>query len=102
MSSRPQHSYQGQPIADIGLELMQNAPNPFIEMTLLWFSLPDCTDVTLRVFDSQGQEVCTKAGAFEKGENHIILRRSDLQEPGMYSYQLESAFGIASRKLMMY
>jgi hypothetical protein len=94
--------YQGQPISDIGLELMQNAPNPFIEMTLLWFNLPTNTDVTLRVFDSHGHEVCTKAGSFEKGENYILLRRSDLKEPGMYSYQLESAYGIASRRLMMY
>lgn len=94
--------FKGQSISDIGLELMQNAPNPFIEMTLLWFNLPDNTDVTLRVFNSLGHEVCTKAGHFEKGENHILLRRSDLKEPGLYSYQLESAFGIASRRLMMY
>lgn len=96
------HTYQGQPIADVGLELMQNAPNPFIEMTLLWFSIPANTDVTLRVFDSQNQEVFTKVGSFEQGENHIILHRADLPEPGLYSYQLESVFGLASRKLMMY
>lgn len=96
------HTYQGQPIADIGLELMSNAPNPFIEMTLVWFSLPAATDVTLRVYDSQGQEVYATAGAFEKGENHIVLHRTDLPEPGMYAYQLETAFGIAGRKLMMY
>ncbi|MCC6460626.1 MAG: T9SS type A sorting domain-containing protein [Saprospiraceae bacterium] len=96
------HQFQGQPLSDLGLELLPNAPNPFIEMTLLWFNLPTHTDVTLRVFDGLGQEICTKSGSFEKGENHIILRRSDLIEPGMYSYQLESEFGVASRKLMMY
>lgn len=96
------HTYQGQPIADIGLELMSNAPNPFIEMTLVRFSLPAATDVTLRIYDGQGQEVYATAGAFEKGENHIVLHRTDLPEPGMYAYQLETAFGIASRKLMMY
>jgi hypothetical protein len=96
------HTYQGQPIADIGLELMSNAPNPFIEMTLLRFNLPANTDVTLRVYDSLGKEVFTQAGAFEKGENHIVLRRTDLPEPGQYSYQLETVYGIASRKLMMF
>lgn len=94
--------YQVKPVREDGLELMQNAPNPFIEMTLLWFNLPANTDVTLRVFNCHGLEVCTKAAFFEKGENHILLRRSDLKEPGLYSYQLESAFGIASRRLMMY
>jgi len=96
------HTYQGQPIADIGLELMANAPNPFIEMTLLRFNLPANTDVTLRIYDSLGQEVYSHTGLFEKGENHIVLHRTDLPEPGMYSYQLETAFGIAGRKLMMY
>lgn len=96
------HLYQGQPVSDAGLELLPNAPNPFIEMTLLWFHLPAGTDVTLRVYDSRGNEVYTKAAAFEKGENHIILRRSDLLEPGMYSYRMESKFGEANRKLMMY
>ncbi|MCK6690572.1 MAG: T9SS type A sorting domain-containing protein [Thermoanaerobaculia bacterium] len=102
MSSRPMHMFQGQPIPYAGLELLPNAPNPFIEMTLLWFNLPANTSVTLRVYDALGREVYTRTSTFEKGENHIILRRSDLQEPGMYSYQLESEFGIANRKLMMY
>ena len=102
MSSRPMHMYQGQPISYSGLELLPNAPNPFIEMTLLWFNLPANTSVTLRVYDALGREVYTRTNTFDKGENHIILRRSDLQEPGMYSYQLESEFGIANRKLMMY
>ncbi|TNE65536.1 MAG: T9SS type A sorting domain-containing protein [Bacteroidetes bacterium] len=102
MSSRPTYAYQGEPNADIGLKLMANAPNPFIEMTLVRFDLPATTDVTLRIYNSQGQEICTKAGSFDAGENHIILRRSDLQEPGLYSYQLETVYGIASRKLMMY
>ena len=102
MSSRPMHMYQSQPLAKIGLELLPNAPNPFIEMTLLWFNLPANTSVTLRVFDGLGKQVYTKTSTFEKGENHIILRRSDLREPGLYSYELESEFGVAHRKLMMY
>ena len=102
MSSRPIYTYQGQPMADIGLELKSNAPNPFIEMTLLRFEIPAETTVTLRIYDSQGEEVYTKTGTFDAGENHIILRRTDLREAGLYSYQLESVFGIASRKMMMY
>ena len=96
------HMYQSQATADKGLELLPNAPNPFIEMTLVWFNLPANTDVTLRVFDSFGHEVYIKNATFEKGENHIILRRADLKEPGLYSYRLETVYGIATRKLMMY
>lgn len=84
------------------VELLQNSPNPFIEMTLLWFRLPAATNVLLRIFDAMGKEVNAKAGLFQSGENHMLLHRADLQEPGFYTCRLETPFGTASRKLMMY
>ncbi|MBL7828615.1 MAG: T9SS type A sorting domain-containing protein [Saprospiraceae bacterium] len=84
------------------VELLQNAPNPFIEMTLLWFRLPAASQVLLRIFDSKGKEVNNKSGQYQSGENHLILHRSDFQEPGFYTCRLETPFGTASRKLMMY
>ena len=84
------------------VELMQNSPNPFIEMTLLWFRLPAASNVLLRIFDAMGKEVKAKSGQFQPGENHMILHRADLQEPGFYTCRLETPFGTASRKLMMY
>ena len=84
------------------VELFQNSPNPFIGMTLLWFRLPAAADVFLRIFDTTGREVNTKNGTYQSGENHIILHRADLREPGFYTCRLETPFGTASRKLMMY
>jgi len=88
--------------ADGELELLPNSPNPFIEMTMLPFRLPEATEVVMRVFDGLGKEISTIAGAFAKGDNHIVLLRSDLEEPGFYVYQIETPFGTAKRKLMMY
>jgi hypothetical protein len=98
----PTHFQSGHSQADGELELFPNSPNPFIEMTMLPFRLPEATEVVLRVFDGLGKEISTIAGAFAKGDNHIVLRRSDLKEPGFYIYQLETPYGTASRKLMMY
>jgi hypothetical protein len=84
------------------VELMQNSPNPFIEMTLLWFRIPSATHIMLRIFDSTGKEVKSKTGQYPAGENHIVLHRADLQEAGFYTCRLETPFGTASRKLMMY
>jgi hypothetical protein len=95
-------SEQGHAMADNGVELMQNSPNPFIEMTLLWFRLPAITDVVLRIFDAMGKEINTKAGTYQAGENQLVLHRADLREPGFYTCRLETPFGTASRKLMMY
>jgi hypothetical protein len=88
--------------ADGGVQLLPNSPNPFVEMTLLWFSLPSATDVLLRIFDGLGREVAVKSGTFFAGENHMVLQRAELAEPGLYTYQLETVHGIARRKLMMY
>ena len=87
---------------DGNVELLQNSPNPFIEMTLLWFRLPGAANVLLRIFDAMGKEINAKTGIFPSGENHMLLHRADLQEPGFYTCRLETPYGTASRKLMMY
>lgn len=96
------HVQPGLPAADVGVELFRNSPNPFIEMTLLWFRIPASTKVVIRIFDAKGCEVTMKSGYYEAGEQHMVLHRADLREPGMYSCRLETPFGTATRKVMMY
>lgn len=95
LQGNPQH-------AEGNVELLSNAPNPFIEMTLLWFRLPAAAQVLLRIFDAKGKEINHKSGQYSSGEHHLILHRADFQEPGLYTCRLETPFGTASRKLMMY
>lgn len=92
----------GRPAAEGGLELLPNSPNPFMELTLLRFRLPAAGEVTLRLFDTDGREVATRTAAGEAGDNQLKLSRSDLSVPGIYTYRLESAFGNAARKLVMF
>lgn len=92
----------GHAAASNGLELLPNTPNPFIEMTLLRFRLPEATDVTLRFFDAEGREVSTRTTAGEAGDNQLRLSRTDFRQPGIYTYLLETAFGSAVRRLIMY
>ncbi|MEZ4919784.1 MAG: T9SS type A sorting domain-containing protein [Saprospiraceae bacterium] len=89
-------------VAEPVLQLYPNSPNPFVEMTLLWFSIPESASINLMVLDSHGHVVAHKNGYFEAGENHIVLQRSDIREPGIYMYRLETPFGSASRRLVMY
>jgi len=93
---------QGITQTETGVELYQNSPNPFIEMTLIYFRLAQKADVVLRLFDSKGKEITHKKGGYEAGEHHLVIHRGDLREPGMYTYRLETPFGAISRKLMMY
>jgi len=89
-------------MAEAGVELFQNSPNPFIEMTQLRFKLATATEVVVRLFDPKGREVITKQGSYEPGEHYLVVHRADLQEAGMHTYRLETMFGTVTRKLMMY
>jgi len=102
MTVQQPHDPTEQPLLESAVELMQNSPNPFIEMTQVWFRLPELADVVLRIFDAKGKEVNTKTGRYASGENQLVLHRADLCEPGFYTCRLETPFGTASRKLMMY
>lgn len=92
----------GPSLAEEGVELFQNSPNPFIEMTQLRFRLSGATEVVVRLFDAKGQEVTTKKGNYAPGEHHLVLHRADLREAGLHTCRLETLFGTVSRKLMMY
>jgi hypothetical protein len=85
-----------------GVKLYQNSPNPFLEMTLLWFALPGATQVVLKVINEQGREICVKSGYFGAGESNFVIHRADLRDPGFYTARIETAYGTASRKMMMY
>ncbi len=89
-------------MAEAGVELFQNSPNPFIEMTQLRFRLSTPTEVVVRLFDPKGREVITRQGNYEPGEHYLVVHRSDLAEAGLHTYRLETMFGTITRKLMMY
>lgn len=84
------------------IRLFPNHPNPFIEMTLLRFVLPAAGEVILRVFDAMGLKIREKKAEFSAGENHFVLDRTEIGEAGVYLYEVDSKFGKASRKLIMF
>jgi Secretion system C-terminal sorting domain len=90
------------PITEGKMQLFSNFPNPFIEMTLLRFSLPEKDDVTINIFDGQGKTIYNHVNNFEKGEQQVLLQRSDIGEAGIYVYQVISKYGTATRKLIMF
>ena len=97
------HPLQSRQASETDVELLPNFPNPFVEMTMLRFNLPNPAQVILRIFNADGQEINQKQASFEEGENHLVLQRNDLREPGVYEYLLETA-GTTSgrRKLVMF
>lgn len=80
--------------------LNQNYPNPFNPSTVIEFSIPETQNVSLKVFNSIGQEVAELAkGLFEAGSHSVNFDASNLQS-GVYFYRIESTNFNAVRKMM--
>ncbi|MGE5365164.1 MAG: T9SS type A sorting domain-containing protein [Bacteroidota bacterium] len=82
-------------------ELAQNYPNPFNPSTKIKFSLPEKSAVSLRVFNSLGQEVSTLVnGEMEAGTHEASFNASGLPS-GIYVCKISAGKYSAVRKMMM-
>jgi hypothetical protein len=81
--------------------LYQNEPNPFRDITIIGFNLPETTTATLKVFDVTGKVVKVVTGEFAKGYNTINLTRADIRGNGMLYYQLETATDSATKRMIL-
>ncbi|MEL6923946.1 MAG: T9SS type A sorting domain-containing protein, partial [Bacteroidota bacterium] len=81
--------------------LYQNRPNPFDQETLISFQLPEAATVTLQVYDVTGQLLRSTQLEASKGWNDWRLSANELPQQGIYYYRLESAFGSATRKMIL-
>jgi len=84
---------------EIGLE--QNYPNPFNPITSIRFTLPNASDVSLRVFDLLGREVDTLVDELLPGGQHEVQFDASSLASGIYIYKLESASESLTRTMTL-
>ena len=87
-------------IAGVGFELYQNAPNPFVNKTVVGFHLPEAAEATLSVYDETGRVLYTTTGNFAKGYNAVSLERGVLNANGVLYYKLETVANSATKKMI--
>lgn len=81
--------------------LKQNYPNPFNPVTKIQFSIPQNSEVKLRIFDVLGREIKTLLNSqLNKGNYEIIVNASDLST-GVYIYKLNAGFYSDVKKMML-
>jgi hypothetical protein len=81
--------------------LKQNYPNPFNPTTTIEYSIPEGKVVTLKVYNSLGQEVQTLVNSYQNAGTHEIdFDASDLSS-GIYYYRMEAGNFKQVRKMLL-
>jgi hypothetical protein len=81
-------------------EVAQNYPNPFNPTTTVEFSLPTNSDVTLTIYNVNGQTVKEFSGAYEAGV-HSIDWDASASASGVYFYRLTAENFSAVKKMVL-
>jgi hypothetical protein len=91
-----------QPIAEIPKDyaLLQNYPNPFNPSTQISYSIPQKSQVTLRVFNVLGMEVATLVSGIQDAGKHAATFNAASISSGVYFYRLQAGGVSLTRKML--
>jgi len=81
--------------------LNQNYPNPFNPTTQIKYSVPTTDHVSLKVYNSIGQEVATLFDGVQNAGNYVVTFDGTGLAGGIYFYQLQSESVMITKKLVL-
>lgn len=81
--------------------LDQNFPNPFNPSTIITYSLPVSSDVTLKIYDLLGREITTLVNKFQTPGIHTINFNAASLSSGIYLYKLTAGKFSQTKKLIL-
>ncbi len=89
-----------------GFALLQNYPNPFNPATKIAFELPEATQVTVRIFNSLGEQIRTLAdGQYAAGRHELNWNGDDdrggKMSSGVYFYQMITPTFRESKRMLL-
>jgi hypothetical protein len=83
------------------VRLYQNYPNPFNPRTVIGWQLVENSEVTLEVYNLQGQKIETLLAAFLHSGYHSITFDAKALPSGIYFYQLQAGEEIRRCKMVL-
>jgi len=87
--------------ASLEFTLDQNFPNPFNPNTLIKYSIPKSSQVSLKIFNTLGQEMETLVNEEKQvGTYEVNWNASNLQS-GVYFYRLQAGSFVQTRKMIL-
>lgn len=82
-------------------ELSQNYPNPFNPTTVINFTIPQAGEVTLKVYNSIGQEVATLVNGHKAAANYKVDFDASNLSSGVYFYTIKVDNNFTQTKKMV-
>jgi hypothetical protein len=80
-----------------GYNLEQNYPNPFMETTMIEFSIPVDGHVSIELLDLQGKTVGSYSGYYSAGNHSVEIRSGTAMQAGVYLYRMRTQGFIDTR-----
>jgi N-acetylneuraminic acid mutarotase len=80
---------------------VRNYPNPFNPSTVIKYELPRDGHVTLKVYNSLGEEVALLVSEFQPAGSHTVSFNAQNLSSGVYFYRLSTGEMTATKKLIL-
>jgi photosystem II stability/assembly factor-like uncharacterized protein len=91
----------GELITPIEYALEQNYPNPFNPSTMIKFSLPEASDVTLIIYNTLGQKVTELVNTKLDAGRYSYQWNASNVSTGMYIYELRADKFVSVKKMIL-
>lgn len=85
----------------IKFDLAQNYPNPFNPSTMIKFSIPENSKVSLKIFDSLGREVETLVNQQMNSGIYQVNWHASAYASGVYFYKINAGKFSSTKKMML-
>jgi hypothetical protein len=81
--------------------LEQNYPNPFNPTTQIEFSIPQCSNVTLKIYDMLGKEIAMLLNNMKEPGTYTTTWNAQNHLSGVYFYRLTAGAYTMTKKLVL-
>jgi len=83
------------------IQLEQNYPNPFNPSTKISYSLPKKSNVTLKVYNTLGQEVVTLVNKRQEAGRYNLIFNAEKLTSGVYFYSIRTNENASVKKMIL-
>jgi hypothetical protein len=84
-----------------GYELAQNYPNPFNPTTVIKYSIPETSNVQIKVYDMLGGEVADLVNEVKDAGSHIVNFNASELSSGIYIYSIQAGSFVQNMKMTL-